>query len=233
LARPPVTNEAFVREVDEELRKDQLAAAARRWGVVAIAAVLLGLAAFGGWLWWQHRAEQQAGIEGEQYQAALEQVATGQTKQAAAARASLENSKTDGYRAMAKLTQADLLLEQKDVKGAVARYAAVAGDASLGQPFRDLATLRQTAAEFDTLPPQQVVERLRPLAVPGSAWFGSAGEMTAIAQLRLNRRDLAGKLFGQIAKAEDVPQSIRQRAVQMAGLLGVDAAPSAGATPTP
>jgi hypothetical protein len=55
--------------------------------------------------------------------------------------------------------------------------------------------------------------------------------MTAIAHLRANRRDLAGTMFGQIAKAEDVPESIRQRAVQMAGLLGVDAAPITAGTP--
>ena len=232
MALPPATNEAFLREVDEELRRDQIADAARRWGRIAIVAVLAALAAFGGWLYWQHRQEQQAGTQGEALQAALEQANTGKVPQATAALQPLETSGADGYRALAQLTQADLLAP-KDAKGAAARYAAVAADTSLAQPFRDLATLRQTATELDTLQPQQVVERLRPLTVPGSPWFGSAGEMTAIAYLRQNRRDLAGKLFGQIAKADDVPESIRQRAVQMAGLLGVDAAPSAGATPKP
>ena len=39
----------------------------------------------------------------------------------------------------------------------------------------------------------------------------------------MNRRDLAGTLFGQMARDENVPATIRQRAVQMAGVLGVDA----------
>ena len=47
--------------------------------------------------------------------------------------------------------------------------------------------------------------------------------MTAIAHLRMNRKDLAGRLFGEIARDDTVPASIRQRAVQMAGVLGVDA----------
>ena len=118
----------------------------------------------------------------------------------------------------------------------MAKYAAIAADGSLAQPFRDLALLRQTTLEFDTLTPQVVVERLRPLTTPANPCFGSAGELTAIAHLRQNRRDLAGKLFGQIAQAQDVPASIRQRSVQMASLMGVDAAPSAanpGVTPTP
>jgi hypothetical protein len=47
--------------------------------------------------------------------------------------------------------------------------------------------------------------------------------MVALAYLQQGRRDLAGQLFGQIAATEHVPESIRQRAVQMSGTLGVDA----------
>ena len=235
MARPPATaaDEAFLREVDEGLRRDQFAAAARRWGRIGIGAVVLALAAFAGILYWQHRGEQQRGAEGEQLQAALEDFSNGRTRQAGTELTPLERAGGNGTRASARLAQAELLLQKSDVKGAAARFAAIADDAALGQPFRDYATLRRTAIEYDTLPPQQIVERLRPLTTPASPWFGSAGEMTAIAYLRQNRRDLAGKLFGQVARTDGVPDSIRQRAVQMAGLLGVDAAPSAGATPTP
>ncbi|RZM01233.1 MAG: hypothetical protein EOP68_22240, partial [Sphingomonas sp.] len=109
-------------------------------------------------------------------------------------------------------------------------FAAVAADTSLAKPFRDLALVRQTSAEYDTLKPQVVVERLRPLAVPGGPWLGSAGEMVGVAYIRLNQRAQAGTLFGQIARDTTVPETIRQRAVQMAGALGVDATPNA--TPT-
>lgn len=233
MALPPATNEAFLREVDEELRRDQLSQAWRRWGRVAIGAVLAALLLFAGWLYWQHRSEKGAGVEGEQLQAAYDDIQAGQVKPADAKLQALAGSRGDGYRALALINEADLLVRKNDLKGAAAKLASVADDPSLGQPFRDLATIRRTAIEFDTLPPQQVVERLRPLTTPDNPWFGSAGEMTAVAYLRQNRRDLAGKLFGQIARADDAPASLRQRAVQMAGLLGVDAAPSAGAIPKP
>jgi hypothetical protein len=102
-------------------------------------------------------------------------------------------------------------------------YGKVAGDASLPQTFRDLALIRQTSAEFDALPPQAVVDRLKPLATPGHAWFGSAGELTALAYLKMGKDNLAGPIFAQIAKQDGVPQSLRSRAQQMAGALGVDA----------
>jgi hypothetical protein len=106
---------------------------------------------------------------------------------------------------------------------AIAAYAKIASDTGLPQPFRDMALIRQTMAEFDTLAPQQIIDRLKPLAVPGNPWFGSAGEMTAIAYMKLGKDNVAGPIFAQIAKQKDLPQSLRGRAVQMAGALGIDA----------
>lgn len=229
MALPPNTNEAFLREVDEELRRDQLATFWERWGRWVIAAIVIGLAAFGAFLYAQHRAEQAAGVEGEKLQAAFAKLGANNPTAAAAPLAEIAASKRDGYRTLAKFTQADIALQKNDLKAAAAKFGEVAADTSVAQPFRDLALVRQTSAEYDGLKPQVVIERLRPLTVPGNAFFGSAGEMVAMAYLRMNRRDLAGALFGQIARNDDVPDSIRQRAVQMAGVLGVDAiAPNEG-----
>lgn len=226
MAVTPHSNEAFLREVDEGVRRDQLTAFWKRWGIAVGIVLLLALAAFGGFLFWQHRQGEAAGREGEQLQEAFRSLGSGNVAGAGATLATLAGSRADGYRALAKFTQADILLQKNDLKNAAARFGEVAADTSLAKPFRDLALIRQTSAEFDTLKPQVVIERLRPLAVPGSAWLGSAGEMVAIAHLRTGRRDLAGQLFGQIARDEGVPGSLRQRSVQMAGAMGVDAVPA-------
>lgn len=223
MALTPNSNEAFLREVDEELRRDQLAGFWERYGRLLIVGIVVALAAFGAYLYWQHRNEQAAGVEGEQLQSAFDSLGANNPAATTATLAQLAQSKRDGYRALAKFTQADVLLRDQKFQAAAARFGEVAQDASFAKPFRDLALIRQTAAEFDGLKPQVVIERLRPLAVAGNPWFGSAGEMVAIAYYRTNRRDLAGTMFGQIARNDDVPDSIRQRAVQMAGVLGVDA----------
>src|SRR3546814_16694210 len=80
----------------------------------------------------------------------------------------------------ALLIKAALALEGGDNKAAIAQYKAIAADTRLAPPFRDLALIRQTALEFDTLKPQEVVDRLKPLATEGNPWFGSAGEMVEI-----------------------------------------------------
>jgi hypothetical protein len=84
--------------------------------------------------------------------------------------------------------------------------------------------------EFDTLRPEQVIERLRPLAKPGNPWFGSAGELTAMAMVKQGKKNEAGRLFAANAADRQVPESNRARSVQIAGTLGVDASAS---MPTP
>lgn len=223
MAVPPKTDEAFLREVDEELRRDQLTNFWTRYGVWLVIAIVGGLAVFGGFLYWRHSQTVQAGVDGEQMQSVIEKLEQNPKSDVAKPLQDLAGSKIDAYRATAKFAQADQLLEKQDMKGAIAKFAEIVADTSLAQPFRDLALIRQTSAEFDTIKPQVVVDRLRPLAVKDNPWFGSAGELVAAAYLRLNQNDQAGQMFAGIARDDHVPGSIRQRAVEMAGALGVDA----------
>ncbi|MGN5373634.1 tetratricopeptide repeat protein [Sphingomonas hankookensis] len=229
MALTPQNNEAFFREVDEELRREQMSNIGRRYGLWIIGAIVLALVAFGGWTWWQHRQNSIAGEQGQQLATALDDIQQGRPAQGGAIVAGLTTSDKDAVRATALLTQADLLLSKNDLKGAAAAFGKVAADETLAQPFRDLALVRQTSVEYDSLQPQQVIDRLRGLADKGSPWLGTAGEMVAIAYLRQNKLQQAGQTFAMIAQTDSVPESVRARAVQMAGSLGVDAAPAAPA----
>ena len=226
MALTPQNNEAFIREVDEELRREQMSNIGKRYGLWIIVAVLAALAAFGGWTWWNHHQNTLAGEQGEQLATALDDIQQGRVAQATEIVGKLTSSDKDAVRATALLTQADMLLSKNDSKGAAAAFGKVAADDTLAQPFRDMALVRQTAVEYDSLQPQQVIDRLRGLADKGSPWLGSAGEMVAVAYLRQNKLQQAGQTFALIARTDGVPESVRARAVQMAGSLGVDAAPA-------
>lgn len=228
MALSPQSNEAFLREVDEELRKDQALHVWRNYGRWIIAAVIAGLIAFGGWLYWQSHSDGRRGEEGEKLKVAFKALNEGKAQEAEAPLKELAASSSSGFSTAARFAQADALLAKNDLKGGASLLGAIAGDSSVPQEFRDLALIRQTAAEYDSLKPDQVVARLGALAVKDSPWFGSAGEMVAIAQLRLGKRAEAGKLYGDIAKTDGVPRAIRTRALQMASVLGVDAVADEG-----
>lgn len=222
MALTPQNSEAFMREVDEAVRQDQLLTFWERYGRWLLAALVLGLAAFGGWLYWQHHSKTQSEAVSEKLDAVLSVAAGGGTPDAKEIDA-LTQANQPGYRASALLVKAGTASRKGDSKAAIAIYSAMTADTKLDQPYRDLALIRQTALEFDALKPQQVIDRLKPLAIEGAPWFGSAGELVAIAYMKTGKPDLAGPMFAAMAKDANVPQSIRSRARQMAGLLGIDA----------
>lgn len=214
MAVTPKTEEAFLREVDEELRRDQMVGVWKNYGRWIVAAVIGALALFGGILGWNAWSQSQSEAQALKLQTAYDSIGSGDAKAAKAPIDELATSGKPGYSALARLMQANRLLEAGDTKGAAAKFGEVAGDASVGQPLRDLATIRQTTIEFDTLAPQQIIDRLKPLATKDSAWLGSAGEMTAMAYLRLNKPDQARTMFKMIAENDKVPESFRLRAAQ-------------------
>jgi hypothetical protein len=216
------SDEAFLREVDDAVRAGDLEHFWKKYGRWLVALVVGGLLAFGGYIYWQNKKQEAANLVGERFLKATEKLATDDPKAALPELVKLAKAEQPAYRAMAQILIANEDAKT-DSKKAVAGYAKVAADSTLPQPFRDMALIRQTATEFDTLEPQKIVDRLKPLAKPGTPWFGSAGEMTAIAYYKMGKEDLAGPIFAQIAKQEDLPETLRARAQQMAGTLGVDA----------
>jgi len=226
LALPTDPAESFVREVDENLRRDQLRETAERYGTWIIAGVVLFLAAVGGYLYWQHRQDQQAIANSEAMSAALQKAGSGNVKGAEADLVPLSDSSNDVTRATALLGRAALATQRNDRKVASDIFKQVAADDGLPQAFRDVATVRGTMIDFDTMKPDEVIARLKPLVEPGKPFYGTAGELTAMAMLAKGDRAGAGRLFATIAADKQVPQTIRDRAVQIAGSLGIDASAS-------
>lgn len=216
------SDEAFLREVDDAVRAGDLEHVWKKYGRWLVALVAGGLLAFGGYIYWQNQKQEAANLVGERFIAATEKLDGGDSKAALPELEKLAKADQPAYRAMAQIMIANEAAKT-DEKKAAAGYAKVASDTTLPQPFRDMALIRQTATEFDVLAPQKIIDRLKPLAKPGNPWFGSAGEMTAIAYYKMGKEDLAGPIFAQIAKQEDLPETLRARAQQMAGSLGVDA----------
>ena len=216
-------NETFLREVDENLRRDQMQDFFKRYGALLIIAVILFLVASGGFIWWKQHEVKRSGAEVEKLAAIYKDVGSGKMDQAPQQLDELAKSGSKAVRASALFARGALALQQNDTKLAASTYKSIADDSGLPKPYRDAALVRQTALDFDQLQPGDVIARLQPLAKPGEPWFGSAGEMTALALVKQGKRQEAGQLYAAIAKDQGVPQTIRARAIQVAGSLGVDA----------
>ncbi len=221
---PSHEDEVLIREIDEAVREDALYQFMRDHGLKVLGAIILGVAALGGYLVWDHFAEQKLEKQSETLIAALDaagaQDLTGASDKVGPL---LADGNSDGARTAARFVQAAAAIEQGDNAKATGLYREIAKDDSAPPALRDLAKIRDVSLNYDTMKPADVIAQLSPLAVPGNPWFGSAGELVAMAQVENGNRGAAGKIFANIAKDESQPETLRSRARQMAGLMGVDA----------
>lgn len=225
MALPP--NDApvsFEREVDENLRRDQMADFAKKYGKWIILGLVLFLAAVAFSLWWQDRQDKIAGERGEQMALILRDIENNKLDDVPARLDALAAESDGAARATALMTRAAVALRQGDRAKAAESYGAVASDDSLPEPYRDLATIRQTLLEYNDLEPDTIIARMQPLAQPGEPFYGSAAELTAIAMERAGRTKEAAQLFSAIAQDNSVPATLRSRAEQMASSLSAAAA---------
>lgn len=236
MALPPEIDpgESFVREVDEEYRRDQLAqfwTRYGRWLLIALGVFLLALA---GYLYWREEQKRTAGDFGAEFIQAGDALEASNYERANPVIAKAVAAGQPGYEAVGRLTQAAVAAREGKPQDAANLYAAIAADDDIAEPFRELATIRQLMLQFDAMPYATLVTKLTPMAKAGNPWFGSAGEMLAIAHMRAGKPELAAPIFAAIAKDTGVPASIRARTGQMASMLGANPIPTdqpAGDTP--
>ena len=212
--------EALLREVDEAVRQGDVESFMSSYGKPLFAVILLGLAAFGGYLYWD--AEREKAMEGssEQLVTAFDALEAGNT---GAAGTRLEGVEGGSPEVSAKMLRAGIAAEAGDKDTAAALLSEVADDTSAPEMMRQMALIRRTALMYDEMDAAEIVAAMQPLAVPGEPFFTSAGELLAHAYMRQDKRSEAGNLFAEIARHEDTPDSARSRMLNMAGILGVDA----------
>ena len=226
-------NSTFIQEVDDALRADQFASFGRRYGILIGVAVIAGLIALAGWLYWQHRQNRAADAASETFVLSLDDRQAGQGAKADRALASLASGDQPTYRALARLTQANAALQANDAAKAATLLASVAADGRAPEALRDFATVRRATVLMDTARPQQTIASLAPIVARGAdaPFFVQAAELTALAHDRAGDPASAAALFRTIAATQDAPDSLKSRAGQMASLLGGAGAGAAPATP--
>lgn len=222
-SRDEAAQDGFLREVDEALREEQMVNALKRYARPVGLAITVGLLALGGYLYWDHTQKAEAAQWSDRTIIAMDRLEAGQFDPAIKDLELIAREGSDGNRAVALMQLAAIAAQQGKSDEAAKKFAAVAADEKLPQPFRDLALVRQVSIQFDSMKPEEVIAKLKPLAVPGNAYFGSAGELVGMAYLEQGKPDQAGELFARIGKDQAVPATLRSRMRQLASGLGYDA----------
>jgi|GEM_PF-92370 len=184
-----MSEETIFHEVDEELRRDRLRAAWRRYGVWLIGAavlIVLLVAANEGWTWYQNSNSSRSSDE---FFAALDLADKGDVAGAQKALDALASTGTGQYPVLARFKAAGLLAKTGKKDEAAAAFDAIASSQS-NQRLKELALLLAGNALVDKGDVNAVKSRVEGLLNPADPLHSSAGETLGLAQYKAN--DLSG-----------------------------------------
>jgi len=209
------------REVDEEVRREQLKKLWDRYGnYVVVAAVLLvaAVAAWRAYMWWEAK---KAAETGAAFEAATTLAEAGKRSEAETAFAKIATDGTAGYRHLARMREA-AELAQGDAKAAIAAYDQIVADRAVGPVLQDLAALRAGALLIDTGALEEAQRRLEPLAANDRTFRHPAREFLVLAAWRAGDATAAKRWFDLIMTDAQTPAATRSR-VEMLMALGTGA----------
>jgi len=206
------------REIDEELRRDNLLKLWSRYGRYVLGLAIAVLIVAGGTMAWRDHQISERRAQSTRYAAALSLAREGKDAEAAKVFAAIAQE-SGGYADLASFEAADLLAKSGDRKGAAAAYERIAVAGGLDPAFRDLAILLSVMHNLPETEPQAIIDRLAPMTAAGNPWRATALELTAAARLKSGDRSGALALFKSLADDPSVPQGLRTRAAEMAAAL--------------
>ncbi len=213
----------FIREIEEEVRRDRLIQLWKRYGnhLIGLAMlVVLATAAWRGWQWYEKRESAKAGA---QYEQALSLAESGKQAEAEQALAAIAKDAPSGYRQLAKLRLAAETGKANAAAG-VKAYDEIAADSSVDPLFRDLAKLRAAYLLIDSAAPSEVAARVEPLTGANGPFKNSAKEALALSYFRAGDKAKARALFTEILADPQVTSALAGRAQMMQALTAEGAA---------
>ncbi|MEN3950517.1 tetratricopeptide repeat protein [Iodidimonas sp. SYSU 1G8] len=210
------------REVDEEVRQEQIVTFLKRYGKYVAAVILLAIVIVVGYRYWEDRQRHEHAATGDEFGAAMTLAAEGKTAEALAGLKTLAaEAPDDSYGLLARFRQAELEVEAADTKAAQATYDAIAADTGVEKVYRDLAAYYGALLMLDAGGGAELDKRLDGMSGTDNVWRLSVMELKGLNQYKTGQRDAAVATFRELLAAAPDDASFKVRAQQMLAVLGV------------
>ena len=206
------------REIEEELRRDNLLKLWSRYGRYIIMAVVAVLVLAGGFVAWRdHHAGNRKAVS-TRYYGAMALVGEGKDADAITLLATVIQE-GGGYAVLARFDEAELRAKAGDRAGTQAIYDRIAAAGDVDSEFRDLAVLLSVMRGLTDTDAKVSIARLEPLTASGKPWRATALELTAAARLKAGDKAAALEIYKSLADDLTAPEGLRGRAAEMATAL--------------
>ncbi len=226
--------DSLAREIDEELRREQLLKLWERYGLYAVAAAVLVIAGIGGYKYYEYRRVMAAQAAGAKLVLATRETVESKKSEAQKTLEEIAATAPKNYAVLARLRLAAAQREAGKTVQAAAAYEAIAKESGIDPLLGDYAQLQAAVLSADSASWTDMQNRLYGLAADGNAWRFSARELLGLAAQKAGKLDEARSEYQRLLNDRGTPPSIAERARTMLAILteaelaGVPAAAQAG-----
>ena len=214
-----MTDNSFIREVDEAVRHERYRALWDKFGVYVVAiaiALILGVAVYKGWTYIQER---DAAAAGDDFVRALAVESDADQAKADEIFQKLSKDGPQGYRVLSRFQLASSKAKAGKTDAAVKAYEALSKDRDVDPILKGLATLQAAALRIDKADYAEMQERLNGVANGKSAWRFSARDLLGLSAYQHKDYKGAEEQFSVLLTDPGTPQNMRERASMMLSLI--------------
>ena len=208
-------SDAFIREVDEDLRQKQINNLWKKYGklVIGIAVGIVFIVAGRGI--YTSVVEGKNTAQAELYNSAL----SASEAEMSAALDPILTGGVEGYELLAAFKKVELALGADDQAGAVAILDNFSKSSSVSQVYKDIANVQAALLELDSVSVDQIRARLALMLNSDNKYQYMAAEIMALAELKAGETDAATRRLETLAADEMAPGSIKTRAEQYLSVI--------------
>lgn len=211
--------DAFIREIDEELKNEHLKKLWDKYGLFIILFVVIAISAavsFETFKSWQEKRNQEFS---DAYAYALNLQNQGRYAEAMEVLNNLTKAKKGIYSDVAEIQKANVLLERGKVTEALALLEKVTADKDFNPQMKDVAVIKLASFKLDYAPSDEIKTMLNPFVAQENTWTNIAKEMLAMLAVRDNDLETAKNLYQEISVAQNTSDTLKARAQDMLNVL--------------
>ncbi len=212
--------DAFIREVDEDLKNESLKKLWDKYGLLiticVVAVLTLAVSYESLKAWYIRRAENWS----DAYAVALTLQSQGKYEESSQALSMIIDKKFGSFADLAKMQQVNVLLDSGKVDEAEDLLGKIIADKGFNAQLRDVAVIKKASYKQDSASVQEMEQMLASITSnPKNAWYAFAHEMLAMVQIRDGNIDEAKNIYNKLLENNDVSEDMKNRIKDILSVL--------------